>query len=390
MELFGNRDGKSYDSRGRLDPSSGLLVGHARERVHSHSRGFTPGLARARQRWGESMTSAPSPLIAPLPENVRALEREAQQHPSSEWRQSRLLGALCTGELHGHPRRIELILDFIARFPRSVAARSPIVHADPSVAPEAYRAIEALWSRLRDEDGDDPDLVIGHAALVANGDRSRSADILRAAIERSPENAALWTELGRIVRDPSERLDALQKARALGSSQPNLLVWIGRAAVDAGRSDEVYRVGCELQARASQTRAAVQTTIAWEEAGHDAWTQIRAALEHSPDGQRLIHALGQYANDTHWAHTFLGLVAAEQGRARQASEHLLSSSKVWAEPRLSSYGPSFLLSRRLCEAGLWKDVEEYLIGCIEIWDDEILDEWIEHVRSQRIPDFTDT
>jgi hypothetical protein len=300
-----------------------------------------------------------------------------------------LLGALCTNDLHEHPRRIELILDFIARFPRSFAAQSPIVHADPALAPEAFKSIDALWSRLRDEFVGDPALAIGHAALVANEDRSRAVDMLRSALGRLPENAALWTELGRIVPDPSERLAALQKAYALGSSQPNLLAWIGRAAVDAGRSDDVFRVGCELTTRASQTRGTVQAPIAWDDTGDDAWARIRAALEHSPDNQRLMHTLSQYANDTHWAHTFLGLVAAERGQLNEAGKHLLDSSRVWNEPRLSSYGPSFLLARKLCEAGQWKDVEGYLIDCINIWEDEILDEWIEDVRDERIPDFRD-
>ena len=193
------------------------------------------------------MTSSPFPPGDSLPAHIRELEREARQHPNSEWRQSRLLGAFCTSELHKHPRRIELILEFVSRFPRSFAAQSPVVHADPRVAPEAFKSIDALWSRLRGEHPSDAELVIGHAALVANDDRSRSLEILRAAIAQFPGNAALWTELGRIVSEPAERLDALQKARALGSSQPNLLVCIGRAAFDAGRPDDVLNVGSELR-----------------------------------------------------------------------------------------------------------------------------------------------
>jgi len=204
-----------------------------------------------------------------------------------------------------------------------------------------------------------------------------------------PKDAALWTELGRIAPEPSEQLDGLQKARALGSNQPNLLVWIGRAAVDAGRADVVYGIGCELMTRARQTRDTVQSPIAWEETGQCAWKRIRAALEHSPHRPQLIHALTQYANDTHGAHTFLGLVAAEQSQLLESGRHLLSSSNVWGEPRLSSYGPSFVLARKLCELGLWKDVEQYLVACKDIWDDEILDDWIQEVRNEHIPDFGD-
>jgi hypothetical protein len=330
-----------------------------------------------------------NPPDDPLPLDLRALEREARQHPDSESSQSRLLYALCTSELHGHPRRIEVILDFISRFPRSSEAKCPFVHVDPGQAPEAFKSIEALWSQLRNDHPNDPDLAIGHAAFVASEDRARSADILRVAIALLPKDAALWTELGRIAPEPSERLDALQKARALGSDQPNLLVWIGRAAVDAGRSDDVFKAGCELRTRMSQTRDAIHFPIDWTDTGRGAWARVRAVLEHSPDRQQLIRALTQYANGTHWSHTFLGLAAAEEGQLVDACKHLLSSPATWGEHRLSAYGPSFLLARKLCGSGMWKEVEQYLHACKGFWDDEILDDWIQEVRKEHIPDFID-
>ncbi|MEY2932515.1 MAG: hypothetical protein RL033_3264, partial [Pseudomonadota bacterium] len=171
--------------------------------------------------------------------------------------------------------------------------------------------------------------------------------------------------------------------------QPNLLVWIGRVAVDAKRSDVVYGIGCELLTRANQTRDTVQSPIGWEETGQGAWKRIRAALEQSPERSQLIDALSQYANDTHWAHTFLGLIAAEEGQLLEAGRHLLNSSRVWGEPRVSSYGPSFLLAQKLCESRQWKDVEQFLVACKDIWDDEILDAWIKEVGNEHIPDFDD-
>lgn len=336
------------------------------------------------QSYNSEMSDAPSDS---LPPEIEVLEREARQHPNSEWRNSRLVGAFCRSDLQAHPRRLELIIDFISRFPRSAAAKCAIVHADPVVAPEAFEAIEALWSRLRNGHADDPDLAIGHAALVANQDRCRAAEILRSAVALLPGNAALWTELGRIAPSPSEQYDALQKARALGSSQPNLLVWIGRSALDAGRIEDVFSVGCELMARARQTCDTAECPVDWNDTGSATWERIRAALEGSPERSQRIGELTQYANDTHWGHTFLGLVAVERGQLLEAGEHLVRSSKVWGEPRLSTYGPSFLLARKLCEAGMWNIVEEFLIACRDIWDDEILNDWIEDVRGERMPDF---
>jgi hypothetical protein len=348
---------------------------------------FIPALSlRKFGRRASIMSNVPDD---PLPLDVQALENDARLHPDSEWRHSRFLLEFCRQDLERHPRRIGLILDFISRFPRSSSAQCPIVHVDPTVDAEAFKSIEALWLRLRSEDIDDPALAIGHAALVANEDRTRAAEILRAVIALTPEDADLWTELGRIAPEPSERFEALQKARTFGSNQPNLLVWIGRAAVDAGRSHDIVRVGSELITRANQTRDTVRAPIAWDDTGPGAWTRIRASLEHASDRPELIDALSEYAHDTHWAHTFLGLVAAEQGRLLEAGKHLLSSSRTWGEPRLSSYGPSFLLARKLCEASMWEDVETFLVGCKNFWEEEILDDWIQEVRNERIPDFDD-
>ena len=190
---------------------------------------------------------------------------------------------------------------------------------------------------MRSEDND-PRLAIGHAALVTHADRPRAVEILRGALAQRPDDAALWTALGCAEPEPSVRLEALQKARALGSDQPNLLVWIGRATVEAGRWDDVLRIGAELTFRAAQTRAAISAPIAWEDTGRGAWERVGEALEHHPDRFELVGLLMSYANDTHWGHTLLGLVSAEQGRLPEAVDHFRRSSRVWGEPRLSSYG----------------------------------------------------
>lgn len=177
-----------------------------------------------------------------LPPDVQALEDDARKHPNSEWRQSRFLVSFCRGELQRHSRRGELILNYLSRFPRSSAAKSPAVHPDAVAARDAFMAVETFWVELRRGVLNDVDLAIGHAALIANDDQVRSAQILRDAIALAPKDARLWAELGRVAPEPSQSLDALKTARTLGSDGPNLIVWIGRAAVNAGRIDDVYAV----------------------------------------------------------------------------------------------------------------------------------------------------
>lgn len=80
-------------------------------------------------------------------------------------------------------------------------------------------------------------------------------------------------------------------------------------------------------------------------------------------------------------------MAAEQGQLFEAGKHLQRSAAVWAEYRISSYGPSFLLAKRLCEVGMWEVVEQFLVACKNLWSDEILDDWIQEVKNKHIPEF---
>lgn len=200
---------------------------------------------------------------APLSPELQALERAAAQDPDYEWRQVQLLGALCTEELQAHPRRTQVILGYISRFPKSTMAPAAYLQVDRTVAPAAFESIDVLWARLRSEAPDNPDLVVGHAAFHASTDPDRAAAMLRDAIARLPPSAALWTGLGRVVREPTERLAALEQARALGSSQPNLLIEIGWCAVEARRFDVVANIGRELAARAQRTRATMQSPVSF-------------------------------------------------------------------------------------------------------------------------------
>ncbi len=38
---------------------------------------------------------------------------------------------------------------------------------------------------------------------------------------------------------------------------------------------------------------------------------------------------------------------------------------------------------------MWKNVEGFLTACMDFWDDEIVEDWLQDVRDERIPDFDD-
>lgn len=322
-----------------------------------------------------------------LPTEVMQLEKSLEAEPTSEWRHDRLLSAFCTEELEDHPRRINHIVAYIRRFPRTIQARCPFTHVDQIRCPEGFAEIEREWLALRDAHPGDADIIRGLALFVANSDPKRAEALLEGALRLEPNNHDLWTDLGRVCLAAEKRLKCFQQALRLGSPQPNLLAWSGRAAIEAENLREAQRIGEALSERALQARLQEDPRINWDDSGADAWNRLRAIAENAPDRPSLVNLVSQHANDTHWAHIILGFVAARRGDVSVAVKHLHLSAHVVGEPRLSSYGPSTVLAEELCKLEQWDDVETFLHNCKTFWQAEILDDWISDVRLRRTPNF---
>jgi len=189
-----------------------------------------------------------------LEAKLQSLEEQLAADPESEELRQEILFE-CLSVEGGEPRRIHHAVEYVRRFPRTLVARAPFVHVDQATFPDAFARIEAEWLRLRAEHPRDPELAQGHAALVAPCDRERAVSILDGALQQTPEAPGLWLELGRICPEPTRSLGALQRARALGAVQPNLLTWLARAAVKAGDEVAADQVGHELLAQVSEARA---------------------------------------------------------------------------------------------------------------------------------------
>jgi hypothetical protein len=84
------------------------------------------------------------------------------------------------------------------------------------------------------------------ARRVADGAVEASIDGVRG--RKFPQHANLWLELGRVCQEPLRLLQALQQARALGAVQPNLLMWLARAALAAHDTPAADAAAAELLA----------------------------------------------------------------------------------------------------------------------------------------------
>lgn len=321
-----------------------------------------------------------------LEARLQGLEEQLAAHPESEELREEILFEYLGPGLAAEPRRIHHILEYVRRFPRTFIARCPHVHVSPAALPDAFAKIEQEWLRLRAENPGDADLSLGLAALVARHDRARAVNVLEEAQGTHPEHPELWLELGRVHPESTRRLVALEKARALGATQPNLLTWIARAAIEAGDTAAARQVAAELLSLVTEARSVYGDKLDWPEHGRELWTRARSACDSDGAARAVVGAITDHAYRKHWTHTTLGVIAARDGDLAAARQHLGESAAVVGDHRLSSYGPSFLLARELCVLGEWDAAADYLEACAAFWNPEPLRDWVRQVRERQVPE----
>lgn len=323
-----------------------------------------------------------------LPPEIAALEAQLDADPESyELRETVLLEYLSDRALMVHPRRIDHILWLVRHDPRSHICRCPMVCVDSRTTPEGFERINAEWTRQIALAPDDPEVLRGAAYFVADHDHNRAEDLLTQVTVAHPESPEAWLDLGLVNKDPARRVWYLQQAQQRGSRDPNLRVWIGSSAVEAGQWEVAEAIGCELLDEVARLRAVHGDSLDWPGNGREIWTRARAVTGSDVKARKLTWAIGIHANSKHWGHTFIGHVSLHRGEVDAAISHLLDSGRVVGNARLRSYGPTFSLAKKLCELGYWGAVEEYLIACALFWDDTRLSTWILDIQQHRLPAF---
>ena len=308
------------------------------------------------------------------------------QDPTSEELRERLLEVLSVDtDAYNHPRRFDLIGWFVKNNPRHSVCSTPFAHVDARAAPAAYRDLKNDWLAEVTRTPDDPQLARGAALFFAAESPDEAEGLLRAAIERRPNDPELWLALGRVARDPAERLAAFEHARAAGETLPNLLVWIALNAFRAGQDAKADAASHELMELVDEARAQFGDRLDWPEEGRAFWRRARETTSSDEEARELTDAIAQHAYRKHWGHTVLGLLAARRGDLDAAVTHLLGSANIRPDYRLSSYGPSLDLVREICTRGRWEDGLEYLHRWEKIWNDPRVGEWIAALNERRLP-----
>lgn len=273
----------------------------------------------------------------PSADDIARLESEVQKNPTSEDARENLLGALSADpERFDDPRRLELIEWFLEHSPRSSVCTTPFMRVNPETAPDAYRRLKARWLALVADAPTDPQLVRGAAAFVAAESLEEGKRLLKAAIGEKPADARLWLDLGRMSKDPSERVAAFQQAREAGETLPNLLVWIATSSFEAGNYEKAEDAALELMQLVDEARARFGDKLDWPERGAKFWKRARGASADDEAASELVDAHSQHSYRKHWAQTVLGRLACRSGDLDRAVSHLRESANVRPEYRLSS------------------------------------------------------
>ncbi len=288
----------------------------------------------------------------PTYHEIERLEAALRAAPDDPALRERLLFAYAEDDRTlADPRRVGHIRWFITHRPDDEICRSPLTQPDPRRQPAAYAAIVDGWRRATEAHPDNH-LVTRAAALLLALDRPEDGQaLLERALETSPADPELWRDLGRVHRDPSKRLEAFLRARALGSAAPNLLVRIAHTAALAGEVDAADAAGAELQALIDEARQTYGSALDWTENGRALWARARERTGDDDAALQLTRAISDHAYRVHWLHTVQGIVAADLGDTSAAVVHLHASATITPDYRLLAYGPSLDLARRLWDLG---------------------------------------
>jgi len=308
---------------------------------------------------------------------IEQLQRQLREDPESAKLRDALLFEY--GHLHfqGDPERVAQLVWHVRNRPDNRMLCTPIAWVDHERFPDHYAEVAQAWEEQLAIDPLRPTIARGAARFLFDANPDRARTLLVDAATAHPDEAQLWIDMDGSSKSPEEKLSCLQRARSLGSPQPNLLSWLCQAAVEANDLEWAARYGNELLAE-SHAAEPLPTK-------HTFGTQDATGLRGNT-----IRPQGRRAHSRHHAHSTLGVVALRNGDTQSALEHLRASAAVDTDARLSSYGPSFELAFELSAHGFHNEVRDYLIDCKRFWKKPILEQWIAESSEGKTPTFAQT
>jgi tetratricopeptide (TPR) repeat protein len=205
---------------------------------------------------------------------------------------------------------------------------------NPADAETHYRAAATLYEVLQDTASVARLLAAAGQSLLRQGRLSEAVDELRAAVERSPKDLAIQTELGQALwRLGQQRaaVEVLTGVLNLDGDSSKALQARGEILADLGEAKEAIRDLTRVRRRQAPTRAALGLALATLHDLGAATKEIDSALREAPDsGPVLLRAarIGRLRGDSATAADFARRAAADPAlppHQREAALRLAAS-----------------------------------------------------------------
>ncbi len=251
------------------------------------------------------------------------------------------------------------VLWLIENHPEHPATGEPALRDLPD-DPDGNIQILSLWTRNIEARGNDYDVLKNAEKFFFSRDPAEAERIIQRLYEKDPVNRE-W---------PSEllKLYSMFGIPNFPSDDP------------AERAAESYRRVLQVT-RDPRSREALAGDMAESKfkSGDYAGAAVLAKIH--------LHSADRSA--TQRANTLLGRIALRSNDVDVAKQRLLDSAGPEASRYVSVAGPTMVLAKELLDKGEREVVVEYLQDCLVLWPrgDDLLNLWINDIRSGRTPDF---
>jgi len=298
------------------------------------------------------------------------LEEQVVKNPHDIDSRTKLLGYYFnTGrkEPDAKSARERHVLWLIENAPDSEVLRSAYGQLHKIIEPEGYELAKQAWLRIISESPDNLSTLRNASRYFLMQDHKISEELLIRGQSLDPTDPEWTASLGQLyalelilLPEGPGRQATAEKAFRQFESAYELSTPIGKDALLSDMAKTAFAAGLTDEAKK--------------------WAQ--ATLEDDSDGWNR-------GNRIHHGNLILGRIALVEGNVDEAKSRLLLAGRTEGSPQLNSFGPNMQLAKELLERGEKEVVLEYFDLCKNFWVSprRNLEQWIEDVKSNRIPNF---
>lgn len=308
-------------------------------------------------------------------EEKTALEEQVTRNPYDVKSRTRLLDYYSINQYSTNGQkdaeaasaRLRHIVWLIEHAPESEVLGSPYSSLNKRLEPTDYEQVSQAWLKALQDSPENPLILMNASRFFLHDDRNRSEELLLRGQALNPDSPRWPASLGHLYSLGLRRLptDSARKATAEkafrqyqlayelsnASGRDLFLTNLAKTAFAAGRIDDARKFAQEM-------------------------------LDNDTPGWN-------HGNRIHHGNLILGRIALVDGNIDEAKSRLLLAGQTNGSPLLNSFGPNMLLAKELLERGETEVVLEYFELCKVFRSSprQKLDQWIDDVKSNRIPQF---